>query len=87
MEPKAATAQLRAGLAAHRHRGCHGIRHGGRRGQRGRAHGGVRAGRQSYRPQPTDLDVCGGQERPTGVLGREMRLLLVEQRTLNTTHG
>jgi DNA-binding CsgD family transcriptional regulator len=37
---------LRAGLASHCHRGCPGIRHGGRRGRHGRAHHGVRAGRQ-----------------------------------------
>ena len=39
-------AALRAALAAHRHRGGHGVRHGGRRDRRGRAHHGVRARRR-----------------------------------------
>ena len=36
----------RAGLAAHRHRGGHGLRHGRRRGRRGRADDGDRGGRR-----------------------------------------
>jgi hypothetical protein len=46
MEPTPATAQLPGQVWRHRHRGGHGLRHGRRRGRRGRADDGDRGGRR-----------------------------------------